>query len=517
MSNTEKWIDEYERRLNDEKTIQDAEIELNSIFENILMNERVILTSRIKSVNSLKEKIKRNRLDNEQNKNSSVFDILEDCIGIRIICKKNCDESKINNILIKNTENLRNVNHIIFKEDLSLQPGYQKNGHEIYRVKCTYKDSIQFELQIKSLSNLFWGEMEHPLIYKNNKYIIKQNYYKKEMDSIFKELHGIDYKLEYMENSMMNEDLSTLLDEKKDITRRLLYLNIKDSLYNIQGEYLNNNHIYEAVTNMIFKPYKEKRSSTIDSNTYYNNIMLDSLNFILNTKKMNIDFNRFSTNILTEFKYDTDEIKDCIIEKIKKVENGWWYAIILTALINYDNNLSETTTISEINSTIIKNNIFKNIEEIIDIIISRILSPVTDLPSNQKNINPLLKLINKNLIKIMSDERFLAFTDIKIASEMGSLYKNVIIYIQNHILFNDSENSYNNSLDKISVNISKIIISESNKKTNIKPYLENINDEIYKLKLKPLSIINHEIYKNKIITLEDFSKHIEKDGVSYEL
>lgn len=45
----------------------------------------------------------------------------------------------------------------------------KKNGFEIYRIDGVYEYNDQlfnFELQIKSLVNVFWGEIEHKIIYK---------------------------------------------------------------------------------------------------------------------------------------------------------------------------------------------------------------------------------------------------------------------------------------------------------------------------------------------------------------
>ena len=55
------------------------------------------------------------------------------------------------------------------------QPLRQKNGFEIYKIDGEYtflNRKIKFELQIKSLVNVFWSEIEHKIIYKNSTYLL---------------------------------------------------------------------------------------------------------------------------------------------------------------------------------------------------------------------------------------------------------------------------------------------------------------------------------------------------------
>ena len=51
------------------------------------------------------------------------------------------------------------------------QPTFQKNGFEIYKVDGRYVVEggyfVNFELQIKSLVNIFRGEIDHSVLYKN--------------------------------------------------------------------------------------------------------------------------------------------------------------------------------------------------------------------------------------------------------------------------------------------------------------------------------------------------------------
>ncbi len=78
------------------------------------------------------------------------------------------------------------------------QPNKQKNGFEIYKIDgvFAYLDrEVKFELQIKSLVNVFWSEIEHKIIYKNNTYLLADKFIKDMMDSIKNNLTMIDNQL----------------------------------------------------------------------------------------------------------------------------------------------------------------------------------------------------------------------------------------------------------------------------------------------------------------------------------
>ncbi len=78
------------------------------------------------------------------------------------------------------------------------QPERQKNGLDIYRIDGFVLDSgekYSFELQIKSLVNSFWSEIEHKVIYKNKKYMMIDKFVGELMMSIHDSLVNIDSQL----------------------------------------------------------------------------------------------------------------------------------------------------------------------------------------------------------------------------------------------------------------------------------------------------------------------------------
>ena len=152
------------------------------------------ISCRVKSVESLREKILRNHYYKRYPNANELIYKLSDLIGIRIECRFGDDEKKIYRFLKKYFNKkadddffFSDSNNNIFLKLSGKQPQKQKNGFTIYRIdgKFTYENLIiPFELQIKSLTNMFWSEIEHQIIYKNSNYVIEDKFLKDIMNSI---------------------------------------------------------------------------------------------------------------------------------------------------------------------------------------------------------------------------------------------------------------------------------------------------------------------------------------------
>ncbi|MEF9992441.1 MAG: GTP pyrophosphokinase [Romboutsia sp.] len=182
--------------------------EIEEYFADILKNrnqEYINVTSRVKDESSLREKIIRNRYLKKYNEADNLIHNLSDLIGIRIECRFIEDENKIYRLLKKYFNKTDDKVYYYNKDnkDIKLklcekQPNRQKNGFEIYRIdgKFSYLDrQVKFELQIKSLVNIFWSEIEHKIIYKNNTYLLADAFLKDMMGSIKNNLTMIDNQL----------------------------------------------------------------------------------------------------------------------------------------------------------------------------------------------------------------------------------------------------------------------------------------------------------------------------------
>ena len=144
---------------------------------NLHTMEYLNITTRVKGRDSLKEKILRQGYYKKYNDPIRLIYQLSDLIGVRIECRFEQDERAIYKVLKKHF-NVRNDDGYYYNEmnpnvKLSLdgrQPQKQKNGFKIFRIDGIVTDTnneLPFELQIKSLVNSFWGEIEHKIIYKN--------------------------------------------------------------------------------------------------------------------------------------------------------------------------------------------------------------------------------------------------------------------------------------------------------------------------------------------------------------
>ncbi len=204
------------------------EEELVKFFASIPLkeNELMAVSSRIKSDSSLKEKIIRNRYMVKYSNPADLISDIPDLIGIRIECKFVKEEEDIF-MQIKNYFNKtddgkyfyskanKNIRLYLFDR----QPLRQKNGFEIYKVDGEYtflNRKIKFELQIKSLVNVFWSEIEHKIIYKNTTYLLEDKFLKDMMVSIKNNLTMIDDQLLNIYNNFKpNKSISTASGRKE--------------------------------------------------------------------------------------------------------------------------------------------------------------------------------------------------------------------------------------------------------------------------------------------------------------
>lgn len=179
---------------------------LTEFLENTFgdIDATVAVTSRIKTRDSLKEKILRNSLYKDHPADRLVFE-MHDIIGVRLECRFFKDEQYLYEQILK-TFNVSlgdglycptGKKAIRLKLDTP-QPEKQKNGFNIYRIdgSIVYAgEAYNFELQIKSLVNSFWSEIEHKLIYKNIRYSQSDNLMKELLNSIHESLSGVDHQL----------------------------------------------------------------------------------------------------------------------------------------------------------------------------------------------------------------------------------------------------------------------------------------------------------------------------------
>lgn len=211
--------------------------DIEEYFEDILEGkdqEYINITSRVKGEASLREKIIRNRYLKKYNEAGNLIHNLSDLIGIRIECRFIEDEKKIYRLLKRYFNKTDDKIYYYNKDNKSIklklserQPNKQKNGFEIYRIDgmFNYLDrQIKFELQVKSLVNIFWSEIEHKIIYKNNTYLLADGFLKDMMSSIKNNLTMIDNQLLSIYKNFNTGAINNMENSKKEIEKVLAKL-----------------------------------------------------------------------------------------------------------------------------------------------------------------------------------------------------------------------------------------------------------------------------------------------------
>ena len=193
----------------------------------------VAVTSRIKTRDSLKEKILRNHLYKDHEADKLVFE-MHDIIGVRIECRFFKDESYLYKKILETFDTAlgdglyapSGKKAIRLKLDAP-QPEKQKNGFNIYRIDGSViyaGECYNFELQIKSLVNSFWSEIEHKLIYKNIRYSQSDSLMKELLNSIHESLTGVDHQL----NLIFDRFAGNSVDNQQNQLENMLVLGLNE-------------------------------------------------------------------------------------------------------------------------------------------------------------------------------------------------------------------------------------------------------------------------------------------------
>lgn len=331
-----QFVDEVLDKLEDMRIdLEIASREIEVYLEEIVdhNNEGYLnINSRVKSKQSLKEKILRYDYYRKYSGSKEIlFNSLSDLIGVRIECRFIEDENAIYRVLKKQfnvaSEDYpgyyyRSNNGNVLLEVASRQPQEQKNGLKIYRIDGKYiynEQTINFELQIKSLVNIFWSEIEHKVIYKNYNYIIADRFYKDIMRSIKNSLTTIDQQLLLISNEFERAD-ATSYKTRKDQLEKLLSKVIYD-LFSIRMK--NNIGVlvdFRKSCDTIVK-YVFREGLAEDEDIYnYNTTLVDALNRLNAIETQDIDFNKeitFERELIFEDEFSQilgNFMKDCINE-----------------------------------------------------------------------------------------------------------------------------------------------------------------------------------------------------------
>ena len=284
------------------------------------------IVSRVKSSNSLKEKILRNNYYKKYSSPKELLCNLHDLIGIRIECKFINDEKKIFHLLKKEFNKINEdglyynpKNRNICLDLKELQPQIQKNGFQIYKIDGIFNkenETLMFELQIKSLVNVFWGEIEHKIIYKNYSYILTDNFLKEIMSSLKKNLTMIDNQLQLIYNQFNRPE-----DKDFEFRKAQVEAILAKGIYDIFALRMKNNIGFvvdfkkscETIIKYIFKLSKD------DNLEEYNALLINALTRLNELSHDKIDF---SDEIIFEREVSLkDEFCNSIATTLKSIIN----------------------------------------------------------------------------------------------------------------------------------------------------------------------------------------------------
>ncbi len=275
--------------------------ELEEFFEDFLEETKrgyISIESRVKSAKSLKEKIIRNHYYQKYDTKEMLFENVPDIIGIRLGCKFIEDEADIYKAIKKYFTEKHEVdgyfyslkNPSVLLKLSGKQPQEQKNGMKIYRIDGKYiteAGDVNFEMQIKSLVNIFWGEIEHKIIYKNYNYVIEDKFYKDIMKSIKNSLTTIDQQLLIISNQFNQEDnkkYATREEQLEKLLSKIIYDIFAQRMKESLGVLVDFRNSCEAIVRYVFR-------DALDSDLErYNNNLLVGLDKIGQIDRSNINF-----------------------------------------------------------------------------------------------------------------------------------------------------------------------------------------------------------------------------------
>ncbi|SUB76215.1 GTP pyrophosphokinase [Peptoniphilus indolicus] len=325
---------------------------LEEISENIVdylwdsLDNSVItnITFRTKSESSLREKIVKNNYFLHTEDPEQMLMNISDLIGVRIECR-----------FLKEEGNLFESIQDMFKYDLGngyckvdenssislklsdKQPQIQKNGFEIYKIDGIYeygKNKFNFELQIKSMVNVFWGEIDHRILYKNYNYMMSENFIKEMMASIKDSLYMVDKQLQILFDHVQRFDASAVSSASNQLNYLLSKI-IHDVFSSKIQDELGFVFNFKKTTDIIVEYLQEKASKERELSYGESFVQLiDKINNI-STLDMNLQeqiiFNRklsfsdeFTNNIGTEIEkiIQKDFYWNLLIKIIHRIEGG---------------------------------------------------------------------------------------------------------------------------------------------------------------------------------------------------
>ncbi|MBR3841382.1 MAG: hypothetical protein IKM20_09620 [Erysipelotrichales bacterium] len=294
----------------------EAEARIIQCLRSILVEKEdtiVEIVSRIKSPNSLREKVIRNKLYHALKTGQEIIDNLHDLVGVTIKCQFIKEEKMLFDLISKKFNQKNNEGFYFIDKfpniclDLSMtQPQPQKNGYSVYRIDgyCRIGEKkINFELQIKAMVYTFWSEIEHKIVYKNNHYSLNNAFMSDMLSSIRSSLSSIDSQLNIIYNQMQYQSFKDrTLDDKaiKNVIAKSLNDLFIDKIKESIGFTINFKKACDLLSEFL---YNRSLVDNPDSNTI---AFMKLRKMIENVKSRTIDFEspiKFNDDIVSEDRF----------------------------------------------------------------------------------------------------------------------------------------------------------------------------------------------------------------------
>ena len=297
------FVDETLNLIEEKKeSIEKVADSLEKFFtDSFFINDHFLnVNYRIKSPESLREKILRHNFYIRYETPENLLNNLSDLIGFRIECRFIEDEDRIYkdivslfNIKVDDGFYINPLNSNIMLQLDEKQPQIQKNGFQIYKIDgkyCKGNININFELQIKALVNVFWGEIDHKILYKNFNYMLTEDFFRDIMCSIKDSLSMIDRQLMLVHDHLSGMDASNSTTKK--IQLQSLLSKIIHDIYIVKirqeiGFVVDFKKSTDVIVNYIFMKGGHEESENYSSN------FIRVLNRLNDLAKNDISFNRY--------------------------------------------------------------------------------------------------------------------------------------------------------------------------------------------------------------------------------
>lgn len=322
--------------------------ELKKYFtEELIDDDRLVnISTRLKTQESLKEKLIRRNFYMRFPDPVAGFKMIQDIIGVRIECRFIKDEEDLYKKIIEEFTikcedgyyaSSKNPKIRLNLEDN--QPQEMLNGFKMYKLDGTYFDGeilYCFELQIKSLVNVFWGEIDHKLLYKNYNYMITANFFREIMNSISDNLTMIDKQLMILYNHVRKQDASETLTAEmqlKKLLSKILHDVFTRKILDELGMFINLKTISDVVVDFLFlKSQKNKDLS-------YGENFISLINKINSASASDMDLEEYLVFKKKPKYYDSfsKSITDTLYEIINK-DFEWNILFKIIRIITSDDN-----------------------------------------------------------------------------------------------------------------------------------------------------------------------------------